>query len=236
MGSAAATSYGSAMLDRLADDVWVASVPHKFLGLHLGTRMTVVRLAAGDLWVHSPIRLTPELRQEVDALGVVGHVVAPSLFHHLWAGEWASAYPDAKVYGPAALRKKREDLVLAAPLEEASRATWAGELAPLHIDGCMLDETVFVHGPSRTLVSSDLTENFESSPHWGTRMYLKAAGLHGKIGFSKALRMVFRDRRAARRSIDQLLERDFDRVILAHGDVILRDGKEAMRATYEFLA
>jgi Domain of unknown function (DUF4336) len=69
------------MLERLdpAADVWLAAAPLSFLGLRIGTRMTVVRLASGDLWVHSPIALTPELRAAVDALGPRSATRASSL-------------------------------------------------------------------------------------------------------------------------------------------------------------
>jgi hypothetical protein len=223
------------MLERLDAGLWVAPAPLKFMGLHLGTRMTVVRLSGGDLWVHSPIAPTPELRAEVDALGPVRHIVAPNLYHHLFAGQWHAAYPSASLWGPAALARKRKDLKLTSTLEQVSATAWASDLVPLHIDGCMLDETVFVHRTTRTLVASDITENFATSPYWVTRTYLKMAGIHGRIGFSRLLRFVYRDRPAARRSIDALLAQDFDRIVLAHGDIIPSGGKDALQSTYGFL-
>jgi hypothetical protein len=223
------------MLERLDEGLWVAPAPLKFIGFRLGTRMTVVRLPGGDLWVHSPIALTPELRAEVDALGAVRHIVAPNLYHHLFAGQWRAAYPSASLWGPAALARKRKDLKLTSTLEQVSAAPWASELAPLHIDGCALDETVFVHRPTRTLVASDITENFATSPHWPTRTYLKIAGIHGRVGFSRLLRFLYRDHRAARHSIDTLLAQDFDRIVHAHGDVIPGGGKPALQSTYAFL-
>ncbi len=205
------------------------------MGMHLGTRMTVVRLAGGDLWVHSPVARTGELAAAVDALGPVRHIVAPSLFHHLSAGEWHAAYPGAALHGPARLAGKRKDLRLTATLEEAAQAPWASELVPLHVDGCMLDETVFVHRATRTLVASDLVENFTTSPHWFTRQYLKLGGIHGKVGWNRLMRFVYRDRPAARRSVDAVLAEDFDRVVIAHGDVIAQGGKAALRDALTFL-
>jgi Domain of unknown function (DUF4336) len=223
------------VLTHIADGLWVATAPLRYIAFQLGTRMSVVRLASGDLWIHSPIALTPELRAAVDALGQVRHIVAPNVYHHLYAAEWSRAYPDAALSGPRALGKKRKDLPLAATLEDAAGAPWATELEPVHIDGCMLDETVFVHPASRTLISADLTENFPSHPHWLTRMYLKASGNYGKVGWPRPLRLVYRDHAATRRSLESLLARDFDRVVIAHGDVVARDGKAAIRRTFEFL-
>lgn len=215
--------------------VWTHAIPHVFMGLHLGTRMTVVRVASGDLWIHSPVALSPELRGEVEALGTVRHVVAPSLYHHSYAAQWQAAYPQAELYGPAALAKKRRDLRLTAPLETAREAAWASELLPVHIDGCLLDETVFVDAAARTLIGADVIENFASHPHFVTRTYLKAAGIYGQSGFSSFLRILFRDRKAGRRSIDSLLEHDFDRIVLAHGEILEAGGRAALERTYAFL-
>jgi hypothetical protein len=222
-------------LEVLTDGLWTATAPMTFFGLRVGTRMTVVRLADGGLLVHSAIAASPALRAAVDALGTVRHVVAPNTYHHTFAGQWQAAYPEAIFHAPDALRKKRPDLRIDRPLGDAPHPDWEGTLVPVTIDGCMLHETVFVHAPSRTLVSSDLTENFETSDHWYTRNYLKLAGLHGRIGWSRLLRVVYRDRRAARRSVDALLEHDFDRIVIAHGRIIERDGKDAVRQTFEFL-
>ena len=223
------------MLERIAEGLWVAASPHSYFGLRLGTRMTVVRLANGDAWVHSPIPLDDSLRAAVEAIGTVRHIVAPSLFHHMFAGEWRQAFEGSTLYGPKALASKRKDLRLDATLEEAKTAPWARELTPVHIDGCMLDETVFVHHASRTVVSSDLTENFVSHPHLPTRLYLQASGTYGKVGWPRPLRIVYRDHAAATRSLDALMQHDFDRIVIAHGDIVAKDGKAALRETFRFL-
>jgi hypothetical protein len=78
-------------------------------------------------------------------------------------------------------------------------------------------------------------ENHDTSPHAVTRVYLRLAGLKGRVGWSRFFRLVYTDRRAARRSIDRLLAHDFDRVILAHGRVLQSGGREAVREAYRWL-
>lgn len=223
------------MLSRLDDDLWTVATPHRMFGLHLGTRMTVVKLHGGGLLLHSPVQISDALRAEVDALGPVQHVVCPNLFHHVYAGPWGAAYPDALLHGPEGLAKKRPELASARVLSATPHADWQGDLELVPIDGCELRETVFVHRRSRTVVSADLTENFETSDHLPTRLYLKAAGIHGKIGWSRLLRVVYRDHAAARASVERLLTHDFDRVVIAHGRIIDRDGKDAVRSTFAWL-
>ena len=223
------------MLDELANGVWVASAPQSFYGLQFGARMTVIRLGDGTLFVHSPIAIDAPLRREIDALGEVSHVVAPSLFHHVHAGGAIELYPDAKLHVAPGLAKKRPDLAGGETLGAKQDPGWRGEIEALSIDGTLLNETVFVHHPTGTLVCSDLVENFQTSDDWITRTYLKLSGVYGKPGLSRALRIAFRDKKAARRSIDAILERPFDRVSLAHGVPIPSDGKETVRATYTWL-
>ena len=220
-------------LREIADGLWAARQDHRMMGLHLGTRMSVLRLPDGSILLYSPIDLTEELREEVDALGRVSHVVMPNAFHHLYAGPWIEAYPEATTHGPASLRDKRPDLRIDQTLSATPHPDWEGSLIPHPIDGCLLEETVFVHPATRTVVSVDLTENFPSCDHFFTRQYLRVNGALGKVGWPRVLRPVYRDRRAARRSIDALLEHDFERVVIAHGDIIETGGPDAVRRTFE---
>jgi len=223
-------------MEEVASGVWIWHQPLTMMGVQLGSRMTVVRLADGGLWVHSPIALTPEIRAEMSELGEVRFVVAPNRYHHLHAGEWMRAYPGSKLFGAAGLEKKCKDVRFDGQLGEAPEAAWHGQLEQLPIRGSMLGETVFYHPTTRTLITADLTENFTTSAHWFTRGYLKLSGIHGKPGLSRLLRPMFRDRVATRESIDRLLGWDFERVIISHGDDILRqDAKAIVERTYDWL-
>jgi len=223
-------------LASIAPNVWAAPMPHVFIGLHLGTRMTIVRLSDGSLFVHSPIKLDDDLKKQIDALGPVGHIVAPNLYHHLFFGDFAAAYPEAKTHRAPGLEKKRSDLTFDATLDKALDPSWRDDLSALAVEGCAFGETVFFHHPSSTMLTADIVENFETSDHWPTRWYLKAAGLHGTPGLSKLLRVMFRDKAKARRAIDQAVEWNPERITLAHGEPILANAREALRDSYAWLS
>ena len=222
-------------MKQLAEGIWSQPAPQTLYGLHLGTRMTVVQLGDGRLLVHSPVAMTPDLKAEVDALGSVRHIVAPNIYHHLYAGDWKAAYPDALLHGARGLAKRRKDLVIDRELGGETLPDWQEHIDTVLLEGTMLNETVFVHRPSRSLIVADLIENFETSAHWPTRAYLKLGGVHGKPGLSRPLRMIFRDKKRARRALDRILSWDFDRIVLAHGDVLESDGKETLRGAYTWL-
>jgi len=222
-------------MEQRANNLWAEAAPQSFFGLHLGTRMTVLRLRDGTLLVHSPIAMTPSLKAEVDAIGPVRHIVAPNIYHHLYAGEWKAAYPDALLHAATGLAKRRKDLAIDSELRGVAHPDWGDDLATSFLDGTMLNETVFFHRPSRSLIVADVLENFETSAHWPTRVYLKLGGIHGKPGLSLPLRMVYRDKKRARRAIDEILSWDFDRIVLAHGDVIERGGRDVLTDAYTWL-
>ena len=223
------------MLKTLADEVWVADAPNRFYGLEFGSRMTVVRLGDGSLLLHSPIAIDQAMKTEIDALGPVRHIIAPNVYHHLHAKTASELYPSAKLHLAPGLDKKRPDMRADAILGGGQEPSWQGEIDAIPIEGYRLNETVFVHHLSRTLLCSDLLENFRTSDDWYTRVFLKLNGVHGKPGVSRALRMAFRDKRAARKSIDAILEHPFDRIALAHGDPITHDGRETLRSGYAWL-
>lgn len=197
--------------------------------------MTVVRLQDGSLLIHSPVALTPSLKAKVDAIGPVRHIVAPSLYHHLYAGEWQDAYPGALLHAAVGLAKRRKDLAIDQELRGETHADWASDLETVFLDGTLMNETVFFHRPSRSMIVADLIENFETSDHWLTRMGLKIGGVHGKPGLNRMLRPIFRHKKRSRRSIDEMLAWDFDRIVLAHGDIIETGGRDAFREAYTWL-
>jgi hypothetical protein len=223
-------------LHALDENLWTVAVPHKFMAFHFGARMNVVRLPSGALWLHSPVPLSPQLGEELDALGPVRHVVAPNLFHHLYAGQYADAWPESRVHVAPGLAQKRADLRIDTELSEASAEDWEEQIDALPVGGSpRLRETVFLHRSSKTLITCDMAVNLQDSDHWLTRQYLRWTGTYKRTDQSRALRMAFPDRKAARASIDRILRWDFDRLLVAHGEVVETGAKEIFRHCYRWL-
>lgn len=210
-------------LEKVAENIWVHAIPHNFMGLHVGTRMTLVRLSSGEVLLYSPVPVTLELKAAIDALGPVRHIVCPNLFHHVYAGDVARLWPQAKLFGPEKLAGKRPDLKLAGFLSETLPVAWQADLQAINMAGSLMQETVFYHAASRTLITSDLVENFHHNDHTPTRLYLKLGGILGKVGWHPLLRLVYLNRKQARASLERILALPFERIIVAHGDIIRED-------------
>lgn len=223
------------MLEPIADNLWVAVRRLRFLGVETGTRMTVLRLAGGGLFVHSPVSLRDGTRAAIDALGPVKAVVAPSLFHHLAIGEWIQAYPDARVYACPGLAKKRADLNWTGTLGDEPEAAWGGEIDQVFFGARSFEnEVVFFHRASSTLICADMIFNLASHPSRFTRIVAWLIG-NRKPGATLLERVLIRDRVAGRAQVDRMLAWGADRIILAHGPIIKSGGREILRRAYAWL-
>ena len=85
-----------ARIESLDRGLWAIARPFRALDrLEVGARTTVLGLEDGGLLVHSPIRLDDSDREAIRALGPVRAIVAPNLWHHLFFGPAAEAFPSA---------------------------------------------------------------------------------------------------------------------------------------------
>lgn len=223
-------------LRRLDENLWVVERPQSFYGLPVGARMTVMGLADRRLLLHSPVKLDPELRRQLDSIGRVRLAVAPNRLHHLYAGDVARGYPGARLWIAPGLERKRPDLVFEGVLSDEAPEAWRGEVDQVFFRGRPYEnEVVFFHRASRTLILCDLAFNFGPRSPAPTRLLMKLLRSYGRLGPSKLDPLLIRDRAAARTSLQRILAWDFDRVIVSHGDVLESGGKELLAHGYSWL-
>ena len=223
-------------LTAFAEGVWLDTEPVRHLGLRLTATMVVLRLADQSLLLYSPLPLTPERRAAVTALGPVAHLYAPNLYHHLWIGEWAAAFPSARLHAPTALAQKRRELRIDRAHDRVSEPAFAGVIEEIHIEGFRLAESVLVYRPARTLVVADLVHNIGRPAHGWTKLYAKAMGFYDRVALSRMLCWAaVADRAAVRRSLDDVLAHPFDRLVMGHGAPLYQGARNALAAAYSFL-
>jgi hypothetical protein len=233
--AAAGVAGAGGALEPLDRDVWVATRPLRMWIGDIGCRMTVLRLAGGDLLLHSPVPLDVPTREAVDALGRVRWIASPSKVHHLHLGDWARAYPEAELCGVPGVAEKRRDLRFHRVLDAGTAAElWGPEIrAELFGGAPIMNELVLLHVASRTLVLTDLAFNVRSRNE--ARLFHRLVGATGRFGPHRVARAGIRDRTAARASLETILAWDFDRVVVSHGDVLESGGRAAMEESFSFL-
>lgn len=229
-------------LKERAPGLWTAdgqadiAVPVFLRRYDFSTRMTVIGLPDGGLFVHSAIRLDDAVRADLDRLGRVRAIVAPNKAHHLFVGDYTAAYPEAKLYGAIGLPEKRKDLRFSGMLGDEPRPEWRGVVEQRTVRGMpMLNEVAFFHPSSRTLVLTDLVFNVPAHRPWGIPIVFRLMGAGGRFGPHRFVRWMIRDQKTARESLGAILRWDFDRVIMAHGDVLESGGRQKLRDAFSFI-
>jgi hypothetical protein len=220
-------------------DIWIADGPDVAVaGFHYPTRMAVVRLTDGGLFVWSPIRLTDDLRMAADALGRVAHIVAPNSLHHLFLAEWQRAYPDARLYAAPGLRQKRCDLAFDAELGDAAAAGWAGEIDQVAMRGNLITtEIVFFHRASGTLLFTDLLQQIAADRLSGWRAMVARLDLMTgpEPSVPRKFRLAFVGRRKARMALERIFAWPVEKVLMAHGTPVERDTQVFLRRAFGWL-
>jgi Domain of unknown function (DUF4336) len=232
------------VLKPVAENIWVVdSGPQQAMGLSLPVRMTVIRLASGDVWLHSPTRFNAELRREIEVLGPIRHIVAPNVAHWTHLKEWQSTCPAAIISAAPGLRERAQvrasSLRLDRDLTDAPPDAWSNEIDQTVIEGgAGFREVAFLHRPTRTLILTDLIQNLEPQKlPLGTRVFAKLTGVQAPDGKAPAyLRLVIRMRRRdAMEAVSRLVAWAPDRVIFSHGRWFERDGTVQLRRAFRWL-
>lgn len=217
--------------------VWLKEQQLSLMGAAIRTRMTVLRLEGG-LCLHSPVTIDDSTREDIEQLGEVIALVAPSNCHHLYFRSAQEAFPGARTFGTVDVQRKRKDLRFDEIIGDEPTSCWAGQMDQVFVGNRIMREVVFLHRAARTLVAVDLVENF-SNQTAGTNGVLRAMmrmfGMWGRPRPAPELRCFTRDRETARTAIERILTWDFDRAVIAHGDLLNLSPHDAIREAWRWV-
>lgn len=230
------------MLRDVDENLWVAEKPLTYFGLNVGSRMTVIRLKNGELVIISPIDLDALLLEEIDAIGRVSYIISPNLYHHLFADRCKLIYPNAQFWAASGLEAKRPQLEIDRVMCEA-RGTILEEIDYLFFDGFRtfgltgaspLNEYVFFHRQSQTLILTDTAFHFDESFPSITRLIVKTLGSYNKLSPTWLEKLATQATEKVKLSVHQVLEWDFQRAIVAHGSIVETQAKQKFKEGYEW--
>jgi hypothetical protein len=214
-------------LQRFAENLWIADGPTvRFFGMKYPTRMVVVRLGDGSVWINSPVPATREEAEQLERIGPVAHLVSPTRLHDWRLEQWAAFFPQARVW------KARS-------LGDTPPQAWKADLDQLLFRGSrVLSESEFFHRRSGTLVMGDFIQNFQPCRGRVLRNAFLAFGGILQGGAPRDLRLSFAGKRhmeLGRQSLRELLAWDFDKLVPAHGDCVESDAKAFVERSFRWL-
>ena len=226
------------MLEPFARDIWIAEGPVVAIaGFEYGTRMAVIRLATGGLFVWSPTALSPALKAQVDALGLVQFIVSPNAGHRMFIGEWARSYPQARVFGPPYLVKTRPDIAWHGLLADAPEPGWSADIDQVVVRGNLIGfEAVFFHRASATVIFTDLIQHFDRTWFKGWRAVIARLDFltAPEAEVPRKFRLAFRGD-AARVAVRRILQWPIERVLMAHGEPVTRNAHAFVARRFRWL-
>ncbi|MFC5438649.1 DUF4336 domain-containing protein [Rhodanobacter ginsenosidimutans] len=236
------------ILKPVAAGIWIADGPLVYtaaFGMRapFPTRMTLVQLADGELWCHSPIAPDQALFAAIDALGPVRHLVSPNLLHYAHIAAWKQRYPQAHAWASPGVRERAAsqhiEVHFDADLDDAPPPDWAATIDQLHFRGSRaMQEIVFLHRASATLILADLIENFEAEKlPTAMRWMARLGGVIDPDGKAPLdLRLTYAGHKAqARASLARMRAWQPQRVILAHGRCYLENAATELARAFRWL-
>ncbi len=217
--------------------IWLQDYPIHYAGCDFDARMTVLRLSDGRLMIHSPSEIGGETKQAIAALGPVAFIVAPGTYHYFHVASCQAAFPDADTYICPGIERKCPELHFDWILGDRADPAWESDLDQVLVRGNrFIWETAFLHKPSKTLVLVDLIENIgDDTPNtnWVLKLWWKTVlQMWNTPKPAPEYQLGWKDKAAAKRSLERILEWDFERIVIAHGDLIEADAKEVARQAW----
>ncbi len=231
------------MLKSIDKNIWVAQKSLKYWQLEVGTRMTIIRYDEGKLMVISPIPVDTETINQINEIAQVNLIIAPNLFHHLFITDFQAIYPQAQLWGVYGLESKRLDLSIDKIIDERE-GNIGNSIEYLLFEGfevfdlnriSILNEIVFFHIESKTLILTDTAFYFDESFPWQTQLVARLIQTYKNLAPSIIDRLVIRNKDLLKQSIQKILAWDFTRVIVAHGSIVETNAKEKLQAGYKWL-
>jgi hypothetical protein len=198
----------------------------------------VIRLNNGDLWIHDPCEIDSSLKAEIDKLGKVTYIVAPGTYHHLYVSDFQQHYPDAETFLCPGLEHKKPELKYDWILGQHPDHRWQDEFDQVFVQGTkIISEVAFLHRDSKTLILVDLLENIGDD-------YQHDAGLWLKFWWKAVFRMWnnpkaapeyqmgWGNKQIVKQGLSKILTWDFNRIILAHGNLVEADAKAVLKKAW----
>jgi len=151
-------------LIHFGENIWVieGSIV-KDMGLSFSTRMIVVKLSDGSLWVCDPVQIPDSTLEEVERLGKIEYLLA-STQRHIWRlRSWHEKYPKSQLWTCGNIPRKLRGLPFTGVLNDTP--IWVDDFNQIIFKGNkLLSEAVFFHKASNTLIMGDIIQNNEKIP------------------------------------------------------------------------
>jgi hypothetical protein len=193
-------------------------------------RMTVVRLAGGNLAIYSPMALSESQMMRLEELGRPAFIIVPGSHHRLDAKIWKDRYPGAKVVASAGAREAVEEVVA---VDNAAPDFGDPNVAFFTVPGTSRDEAALTikSDGGTTLILNDILANVQNAKGInGVIAYVFGfAGKPPKIPLPEKLSIID-DKKALAAQLREWADMPtLKRIVVSHGEIIDTDPAGVLR-------
>lgn len=207
----------------MGPDLWIVNNPHRWMGLDMRGRMTVMRLDDGALALHSPVPIDDALAEDLAALGPVRHLIAPNTFHDAYLAAAKARYPEATAWGAPGLEKPSKGLPLDATVPEPGEAPiWGATVDYVRFTAApSISEVICFHRPSKAIIFTDMVMNVHRCEGPISRLVFWLEGVWRRPGIPRLCKLAIRDKAAAAQAASIMSGWPIEQIIVCHGDPIV---------------
>ena len=147
-------------LQNFGQNIWITDGPiAKDMGGLFSTRMIIVKLKNGAIWIESPVIVSYDTFKSITDLGPVKYLSAATPRHFWRLFNAHILFPDAQLWSsrPTRLTLRQGDMPPTCILTDTPLPEWEDDFEQLTFKGNPgLDEVLFYHKPSHTVILQDL--------------------------------------------------------------------------------
>lgn len=229
-------------LHSFAKNLFIVDGPSvRDMGFVFTTRMAVVKLSDGSLWVSSPVSVPFDTLKRITELGPVRYLLAGTPRHVWRLAAWHALFPEAQLWAPrpTPFTLRKGHLPFTGILGDEPPRAWKDDFDQLAFQGNpLIEEVLFFHKQSRAVILDDFIQSHPMSEDNRFRnALLKLEGVASpRGGVPLDIRLSFTNRNLARQSLQKLLSWDFDKLVIAHGACVGKDAKPFVERAFQWLA
>ncbi len=197
--------------------------------MNLPVRSTLVTLPRGRIIISPGSKLDRSILNKIDR---VTDLVAPNLFHCSGVPKSAAIFTSAKTWAPEGAKELKPHIAWSKTLG-IDEWPYQDELSLVPIAGLpKVNEFVFVHQESRSLIVADLCFNLIDSQGPGAWLILNLFGTYKKLGISRFMLKFLKDKPALEKSLAHLFTFDFDNIIVGHGRNVIGGARGLLKEAF----
>lgn len=198
--------------------------------MDLPVRSTFVKTNSGSVLFSPGSCLASNQIQELEN---VTDIVSPNFFHCAGVSKASSVFPAARKWVPSGGHILKPEIQWT---DELSAESWPyqDELPMVLLNGIpRINEVVFIHKKSKSLIVADLCFNLVDVRGIGSWIILNLFGTYKKFATSQFFVRFINDKEAFGKSLSQVFSYDFENIIVGHGQNIIGNGKSKLLKALE---